>query len=285
MSSIVVITHEFDRFVSIKPISRRRESPYFLFDILVQLERRGHRVTVTRGVPGKPVPGDLAVMHVDATVVPGEYVDYAKTFPYCVNAGLTDIAKRTISGAAIRPGETWSGPVIVKSNLNCGGAPEVRKNKLAGKAGRGPLYPGVEPVDEYAIYACQDDVPDDVRENRNLVVEKFIPEVEPDGYATRFWVFCGDQERCTRYVSGQRIVKGANVVRSEAVAVPDDLRRLRAEFGFDYGKIDFVEHDGKAVVLDVNKTLGSPGNLSATLKAEAARMADGLEGILLRHRT
>lgn len=280
MSTLVVITHEYDQFIKVRPLSRRRESSYFLFDILVELERRGHRVVVTRGVPARPATGDLAILHVDATVTPDAYIDYARTYPACLNLGLADISKRVVSGAVIRGGETWAGPVIVKSNLNCGGAPEVRGNELARRARRALPFPGAALVEDYAMYESLSRVPDDVLENPNLVLEKFLPERDGDGYATRFWVFCGEQERCHRYVARQRIVKGANALRNEPVAVPDELRRLRADLGFDYGKIDFVVHDGKAIVLDVNKTLGRPRKLTPTLKNEAARMADGFEDLL-----
>jgi hypothetical protein len=72
-------------------------------------------------------------------------------------------------------------------------------------------------------------------------------------FTLRFWVFCGAAERCTRYVSPDRLVKATRSIRKEAVPVPDELRQRRHELGFNYGKFDFVLHQGKAILLDANK--------------------------------
>ncbi|TIP52098.1 MAG: hypothetical protein E5X68_38765, partial [Mesorhizobium sp.] len=61
---------------------------------------------------------DVAVLHLDVTVTPPDYVDYARRFPFCLNLGAADISKRRVSGAAIGWDEPWQGQVIVKSSLN-----------------------------------------------------------------------------------------------------------------------------------------------------------------------
>lgn len=114
-------------------------------------------------------------------------------------------------------------------------------------------------------------------------MEKFIPEPEPDGFAARFWLFCGERERCTRHVSPQSLVKGDDTIRREAVPVPDELRALRRKLGFDYGKFDFVMHEGRAVLLDANKTPGRARNLSSFIAAGNANLADGFEGLIRQH--
>ena len=52
---------------------------------------------------------------------------------------------------------------------------------------------------------------------------------------------------------------------------------LRQELGFDYGKFDYVVHDGRPVLLDANKTTGAAG-LPLTPELVAARRyrAEGL---------
>ena len=62
--------------------------------------------------------------------------------------------------------------------------------------------------------------------------------------------------------------------------MPDELRALRRQLGFDYGKFDFVMHEGRAVLLDANKTPGRARNLSAFLAAGNANLADGFEGLI-----
>ena len=279
MARIAVITHEFDRFQSRRGLLLRRDSPYMLFDLLAELKRRGHSVRVLCGTSAEPA-ADIAVLHLDVTVTPPDYVDYARRFPFCLNIGAADISKRRISGAVIGREDGWQGRVIVKSSLNHWGTPEQQLNRRAGRAGRPEPFPGVEALERYEVHASLADVPVEVFERRDLVVEKFIPEPEPDGFGARFWLFCGERERCTRHVSPQPLVKGDDTIRREPVPVPDELRALRRKLGFDYGKFDFVMHEGKAVLLDANKTPGRARNLSSFVAAGNANLADGFEGLI-----
>lgn len=279
MARIAVITHEFDRFQSRRGLLLRRDSPYMLFDLLEVLKRRGHSVRILKGTSAKPA-ADIAVLHLDVTVTPPEYVDYARRFPFCLNLGAADISKHRVSGAAIGRDDDWQGQVIVKSGLNHWGTPEQQLNRRARRAGRPEPFPGVEPFERYEIHTSLADVPVEVFERRDLIVEKFIPEPEPDGFGARFWLFCGERERCTRHVSPQSLVKGDDTIRREAVPVPDELRALRSKLGFDYGKFDFVMHEGRAVLLDANKTPGRARNLSSFIAAGNANLADGFEGLI-----
>ncbi|WP_296746120.1 hypothetical protein [Mesorhizobium sp.] len=279
MAHIAVITHEFDRFQRRRGPLLRRDSPYMLFDLLAELNRRGHSARILNGTSAKP-EADIAVLHVDATVTPAEYVDYARAFPYCLNLGAADISKRRVSGAMIRRGDGWAGQVIVKSSLNHMGTQERLLNNRSRRAGKPEPFPGIRAADDYRVHASLADVPAEVFERDDLVVEKFIPEPEPDGFGARFWTFCGERERCTRHVSPQSLVKGDDTIRRESVPVPDELRALRRELGFDYGKFDFVVHEGRAVLLDANKTPGRARNLSAFIAAGNANLADGFEGLI-----
>jgi len=79
-------------------------SLYMLYDILVELQRRGHVVRVAKGVSGER--GDAAILHVNSTVVADEYLDYGRSFPLCLNLAASDISKRKVSGARFVPGAT-----------------------------------------------------------------------------------------------------------------------------------------------------------------------------------
>ncbi|MER9298246.1 hypothetical protein NKI38_17350 [Mesorhizobium sp. M0621] len=283
MSRIVVITHEHDRFLGKRNLLLRRDSPYLLFDILGKLKRRGHSVRVQQG-PSKAHSADIAVLHVDATVTSADYVDCARSFPFCLNLGASDISKRRVSGALIVDGDSWQGPVIVKSDLNNQGIPETLLNRRSKRAGKPPPFPHMQTLPPYQIYGSLGDVPDGVFERDDLVVEKFIPEREPDGFAARFWVFCGERERCTRYISPNRLVKASETIRREPVPVPDEMRERRRELGFDYGKFDFVIHEGRAILLDANNTPGRPKNLVKMFAAGASDLADGFESLIHRAR-
>ena len=50
------------------------------------------------------------------------------------------------------------------------------------------------------------------------------------------------------------IVKGVNGADLEFVPVDSAIEAARKELGFDYGKFDYVLHNGKSVLLDINNT-------------------------------
>ncbi|TPM39517.1 hypothetical protein [Mesorhizobium sp. B2-3-4] len=281
MARVVVITHEHDRFLGKRDLLLRRGSPYLLFDVLQDLKRRGHSVRIQQGL-STTFSADIAVLHVDATTTPADYLAYARGFPVCLNVGAADISKRRISGAVLGKDDPWQGPVIVKSNLNNQGIPETLLNRRSRRAGKPPPFPHLPILPPYEVHATLGDVPDDVFDSDDLVVEKFIPEREPDGFAVRFWVFCGESERCTRYISPNGLVKASETIRREPVPVPDELRERRRELGFDYGKFDFVMHEGRAILLDANKTPGRPQNLVKMFAAGASVLADGFDGLIRR---
>ena len=280
MARIVVITHRHDRLRAFSLRSLGFRGRYLVHDILRELRSRGHETIVQHGIASQPLEGDAAILHVDTTITPQDYIAFAATFPRCINIGVTDISKSRISGAVLNAGDAWNGPVIVKSNANFGGRPEARLNRLARKHGEPEPFPGISDVSGYDIFDHLDRVPPRCFEDPALVVERFIPEPDPDGYGLRFWVFCGEAERCNRFVSDRPILKGSSVVRWEPVEVPDELRALRRNLGFDYGKFDFVIHEGRPVLLDANKTLGRPRHMEKAYMPEIVRFASGLEGLI-----
>ena len=93
----------------------------------------------------------------------------------------------------------------------------------------------------------------------NLVVEKFMPETEDGFFCNRVALIMGENVRCGRAYSYSPVVKGAGIVRNELIETPPGFAEVREKFGIDYGKVDYVEHDGQIHVLDVNKT---PGGLA-----------------------
>ncbi len=279
MAKIVIITHEFDAFFRRRGWLLRKTCEFLIYDVMVELQRRGHELVLQQGTGSGRASGDVALLHVDRTVVPGDYLDYAKTFPLCLNIATADISKRKISGALLSRGDDWAGAVIVKTDLNNGGFAERRHHRHALRAGKSPDGPCPPPT-EYRTYESLCDVPASAFADPALIVERFLAEPEPDGFATRFWIFCGDRGRCARYVSSSRIGKASSTLRSEEVEVPDGLRAMREKLGFDYGKFDFVIHDGRAILLDANRTPGRPRNLIKRLAEGAPALADGFEQLI-----
>lgn len=282
MAKLLILVHEYDRF-QFRPWGiGRYTSGYLLFDVLAKLRERRHEIVVSNGIPERQVAAEAVFMHVDATVLPEEYVEFAKRYPVGINTHVKDISKQKISSAILRRGDHWDGPVIVKSNLNSSGNPERRLNRRAAAKGAKPPFPDARAKDDYEVFDKTEAVPEAIFDDPWLAVEKFLPEREIDGYAIRFWTFCGNQERCTRYVAADESLKAKNFIRSEPVPVPDSLREIRSALRFDYGKFDFVVHDGKAILLDANKTMDRSPRLEQIFVRETARFAMGVESLLAR---
>lgn len=248
---IVIITHAVDRLIR-RLRGPEVESSFMLGPVLQALAALGHAIEVCRGIPETPPPGDLAVLHVDLTLVPEDYLRFGAHYPRCINLAVRDVSKRAVSEAVIRAGERWDGPVIVKTDLNYRGIAEARLAAAERQERTAPAAP------EYRIYAAQAEIPEELAADPRFVIERFLPEREGDQFACRSWSFMGGVERCARLLGRSPIVKGTNATGFDYCDIPDELRAARARLGFDYGKLDFVLHEGKAVLIDANKTPGAP---------------------------
>lgn len=79
---------------------------------------QGHQVHVSFGL-NEPLPEvDIAILHVDRTIVPEEYTHALKDYPIVVNRNVTDISKSVISSYLLSVDDTYDGPVIIKTNNN-----------------------------------------------------------------------------------------------------------------------------------------------------------------------
>jgi hypothetical protein len=271
MATIAVLTGEHDFF-------HRRE--FMLEHLFPHWIEAGHFVVVHQG-PGEPPPADIAILHVDLTVVPREYTETLGRYPLVLNGATADIRKRTYSKHLVTRGDGWDGPVIVKTDANCGALPElhwaqheVRKGRRADIDIR--AIPG-----PYSIHDSPSLVPAEVWDDRQLVVERFLPERHGDAYAMRAYVFLGDSERCNCIVGPHPIVKGADTIARFPVPVPDEIREERRRLGFDYGKIDFVVHEGTPILLDANRTPTMPrGGLSEAVHQGMKELSRGIESFV-----
>lgn len=271
MIRIVIITHVHDGF---------RERNFLVGSLAAHWLDAGHDVHLAEGLGNWP-DGDVAIMHVDLSVVPAAYSEAAKRYPVVVNGAAVDVRKRLVSRNLVTRDDGWTGAVIVKTDLNYGGLPEkqaaerFRRDGTPADLPPGPIVATTRP---YPIFASTGAVPDDAWDNPGLVVERFLPEMDERGYCVRAWVFCGDRERCTRYRGTHPIVKSATIVAHESVPVPDAMRAERERLGFDFGKFDFVVRDGQAILLDANRTPSAPPP-NPEIEASNARLAAGIEGL------
>lgn len=250
---IAILTHAGQKFETI---------PYLLHPLITLWKNKGIDVVILRGTDHFE-PADALFMHIDLTITPADYVSFAERYPRIINGSVRDISKRKISSHLVRKRNGYHGPVLVKTDLNFGGGMErcLARSTPFSRIGdslrkRLPWYwrRYLKPA-RYPVYSSPMEVPWAVWWNKNLVVEKFLPERDGKHYALRQWVFLGNREISQRVISANPIVKASNVLHRETdIPVPDSLRRLRAAMGFDYGKFDFVIIDDETILLDANRT-------------------------------
>ncbi|MEM9303367.1 MAG: hypothetical protein AAGE01_14725 [Pseudomonadota bacterium] len=217
---------------------------------------------------------DLLFNHVDVSCLDDVYRKIIGMAPRVVNGGILDIRKSVVSNHLIERGSAWTGPVIVKTDLNFGGYPE------RALFGDGPdnLSPNgfVKPLD-YQVFDSWQEVPREFFDDPLLVVEKFLPERTPDGrYRLRSYNFLGDAEDCFLITSTQPIVNSHSIESIEPVEVHEAVRATRLARGFDYGKFDYVVHEGEPVIFDTNKTPGFFDDDSPEFRAMLLRRARAL---------
>lgn len=208
------------------------------------------------------VPADLVLVHVDLSVVPSEYLEFGTQYPIVLNGRVRDIRKTVISRYLVQPGDDWDGPVIVKSDLNYSGRPEYRSllteirrlrvaRALALRLGAAPAW------SDYRVFDRLDDVPAAVFERSELVVERFLPDLEGRPLPHPVVPIPRGRRALLAARLAQSSLQG-DALRSVRVVEPHAAARAwREELGLDYGKIDYTVRDGEAIFFDANKTAGA----------------------------
>lgn len=267
--SLAILTHSTDGFW------QRR---YLVQLMIPRWEAMGFNVAVVTEMDTF-VPADVALLHVDLSVVPDSCRRLAERYPLVLNGSVLDIRKRRFSQQLLDRQAPHSGEVIVKSDWNYGGWREFRLGVLESLIGRLLLRRYSEesvcrklgwlevrkpwrwrrmlPVGHYHVYAERDRVPGGVWDNPNLIVERFVVERAGNNYCCRHWLFFGRQEVTRRVTSPHPVVKADGKLEPTSDPVPGELRAIRAQLGFDYGKFDYGIVDGKVVLYDVNRTPGT----------------------------
>lgn len=276
MLHIVILIHPTD------PFERER---YVIREIADVWREGGIGVTVSAD-PAAAVDADLAILHVDLTIIPPPYVALCQRYRKVLNGTVVDISKRRVSRQLVRRGDGWDGPVIVKTDCNSGGAREhalagrepMRRRWVRSLRDRLPwCWRPRLPTGNYRVFDSPRHVPRIVWYNPDLVVERFLPERSGGQYCLRTWVFLGDRETNSLSYADEPIIKGYNVVRREVVdEVPDELRQMRRAMGFDFGKFDYGIVDGRVVLYDVNRTPSLGGMRREQFEPRARLLAEGI---------
>ena len=267
--TLAVLAHEADGFWSENRLVQL---------LMTRWEASGWKIRLVTDADD-PAPADVAILHVSLSVVPESFRRLSDLYPRTVNGRVVDIRKRRFSRLLVGREGPDPGPVIVKTDANAGGWRELRGAFLSTPAGRwiGRVDPGarlyrhalrleslrpwrvrrVPRFHGYAVYPSRDLVPRGVWRNPHLVVERLAAERLGDRYVCRHWLFLGSKEVTRRTRSPDPVVKFRGVMEQTADPVPDELRRVREEMGFDYGKFDYGIVDGEVVLYDVNRTPGA----------------------------
>lgn len=266
------------RVGSIAILSHALQGPphwYYLSYVLDIWRAEGRRVLLHSGL-GAPPPAEAALLHLDMTDYPEAYRALAARYPLALNASPASLAKRVVSRNLVGRDDAYEGPVIVKTDLNAGGLPELRlglarsgrgRRALAALRCRLPAALGGLPFGtRYRVYDRKSRVPAAVWREPALVVERLLLDrAVVDGRALcglRQWFCLGDRGLVLTYRGPSPCLRFGQTTHIEPLSetVPDVIRLRRAELGVDYGKLDFVMADGEAHLLDVNRTpfLGGP---------------------------
>ncbi len=234
-----------------------------------------------------PADADLGILHIDRTrLEPAHVPDNPAGIPL-LNGRVLDISKRRFSTLSLGPESDWAGAVIVKTDLNAFGIPEGARSgggrwlrfrrRLAERSWR---LARMLPHAQYPVLRNLGEVPRWVWSDRGLIVEKFMPERSGEEYCLRGWVFFGSRGYVFRLFSPDPLVKVGSMSRYEFLgAPPPELEAIRRRHGFDFGKFDYVEHDGRPVLLDANKT---PAIITDPDTPRLRHLAGGIDELLRR---
>jgi hypothetical protein len=266
--SIAILAHSQDGFW---------DEPRLVHLLMSRWEDMGLKVELVTD-PEDAVPADLAFQHVSLSVVPPAYRQLAARYPRTVNGVVVDIRKRRFSRLRVARESPYGGAVIVKTDRNAGGWREHRVSPWWRRKAQAALpwwmRRFVRPED-YPVFPRSQLVPRGVWANPNLVVERFAAEREGEWYVCRHWLFLGSREVTRRTASSHPVVKFRGVMEPTSEPIPGELRAIREELGFDYGKFDYGIVEGEVVLYDVNPTPGAA--LDARLHADTVEaLAPGI---------
>lgn len=212
------------------------------------------------------VEADLLFFNLARPVVPEEYRKFAAQYPVTFNTGATDLRKHHYADGLLAAGAPYKGPVIVKADQDYAGpaSPAPLRtgffNRLsAAKRARASSPQILGANDNYRIYPSLNDVPPE-KFAPGFIVQKFLPETHAGRYILRQYYFLGNAHFLSILTSGASIIRTSTPQSLEEWAPAEELLDLRAHLGLDYGRIDFVEVDGRPFVISVSRSPALPAS-------------------------
>jgi hypothetical protein len=290
---ILILAHRNDGLTELsvnRGFGKDASKQSYTIGILAGIWRQlGLTVAVKRGSSQFSWPcATAAINHVNLTVTPAHCLRCLRRFTHTVNAGFTDSSKSKYCRDLLRGDDGYDGPVIVKTDLNFGGRAEYKLQQMMESSWRRQLVRFVsnsgvtvsawDPYN-YPIYDHASQVPIEVWNDPNLVVQKFQAERSNNGlYCLRSWYFLGDCGFHVVTASKEPIVKGRNAITRQIadIATPPEIELLRKELRVDFGRLDYGLLAGKSVVYDINRT---PAVTSASAGQYSSQWRGLAEGI------
>lgn len=268
---------------------------YRIWPIVENWRRSGIDVRIVRG-PEPCLDADVLVPHIDCSYIHDDYWDVISAHPRVVNGGIRDIRKTSISENLIGPDDPWEGPVIVKTNNNSGGYMDLEHSDRTGPSlfdrlrKRAAWHPLIQPrslgwtktLTEYPIFRHPSAVPRSAWKNPHVVVEKFFePDRNEEGeYVLYLWIVFGNRGLGRTLLSSDLFVKNVSSTLGSFENPPTEILTVQKQFGLDYGKIDYIFHRGRPVLLDINWTPTVSGDaFSEPYVQQCEELAAGLEDI------
>ena len=162
----------------------------------------------------------------------------------------------------MKQGDTYDAPVIVKSDLNYGGAPEFLSLSFAERAWAKIarlLLPGpsirILTKNDYRVFPSLADVPKGYF-GRGNIVQEMRHERHGDKFVLREYFFLGNLHYENIEYSNAEIISEDEHVSCLPFTPHPRLIEMRRKLNLDYGKIDYVMVDGAPFIFDANKTMG-----------------------------
>lgn len=277
--SVAIIFHENERKIGIRR--------YTIWHLAEYWKKDGIRVLFLFGVK-RQIPADVAILHVDLSMVPDKYIEFAQRYPVALNDQVKDIRKSSFCGHKVHLDDGYDGKVIVKSELNYAGGPERKLlgtplSRLAMRIGsRLPRFqtaikgdgPTFRTPYDYLIFDSPNSVPREWFHKDDLIIEKFLSEKQDGLYCLRSHHFLGGRSTCVLRKSPHPIVNTETAVSRDLIEPDPRIVELTKAMKFDFGKFDYLMQEGVPFLIDVNKTIGA-GN-SSTFFAMCRELAKGI---------
>ncbi len=249
-------------------------------------QAQGRQIHVHHGL-STPPRADAALLHVDLTRVPPEYLALMDSYPIRLNGRAVDISKRVVSQALVTLEDGYQGPVFVKTDLNSSGRPErhlkgrpTLPQRLWASARRRMPLAWTGDLRTYRRYEHKSEVPAWVWRTPSLVVERFFEERKGDEWLVNQWFMLG-QHGCVSVLRAREpVVKLANRQGYLPLfqEVPAEVRTRTRELGLDFAKVDYIVQDGVAHVIDANRTPNQgPEFQTQRVRDVIEMLSDGLD--------